>query len=373
MSFIPLMSPNISEEDIAAVGQVLRSGMLVQGEQVARLEEEMATYVGVRHAVAVANGTAALHLSLVVLGIGPGDEVIVPALSFVATANAVELVGARCVFVDVDRDTFNIDADALQSAISDRTRAIIPVHEFGLACDITRIVDSTRGKPLAIVEDAACALGASDNGQRTGAVGTLGCFSLHPRKAITSGEGGIITTDDDALAAQLRVLRNHGISMETGAMQFVAAGFNYRLTDFQAALVRGQFRSLEQVIRRRAELAQLYQEHLADEAWLSLPVVPAGKTHTWQTYHVVLDDSIDRDAVITAMRDRGVGTNFGAQCIPSEIYYRGAYDLDAPRLFPNAFRAARHGLALPLFEKLDERDVATVADTLKASVAVCRG
>jgi dTDP-4-amino-4,6-dideoxygalactose transaminase len=369
MSFIPLMSPDISEEDVEAVARVLRSGMLVQGENVAAFEREIADYLGVRHAVAVANGTASLHLALIALGIGPGDEVVVPALSFVATANVVELVGAKCVFADVQRDTFNLDPEAFEQAITERTRAVIPVHEFGLACDIGRVVEIARARGIKVVEDAACALGATENGRRAGSFGEIGSFSLHPRKAVTSGEGGLIVTDDDAVAERCRILRNHGIEMREGRMEFVAAGFNYRMTDFQAAMVRGQFRKVDETIARRDALAKVYFEALAGEEGLALPVVPAGKNHTWQTFYPVLDDSIDRDATIAALKARGVGSNYGAQCIPDQIYYREAYGLDSARLFPNALRAERQGIALPLYAKLGPEQIGTVAEALKESLA----
>lgn len=365
MSFIPLMSPDISEEDIEAVARVLRSGMLVQGAEVAAFEAEVADYVGVKHAIAVSNGTASLHLALVALGVGPGDEVIVPAFSYVATANVVELVGATCVFADVQRDTFNIDPDAFEAAITPRTKAAIPVHEFGLACDITRVVEIASARGIAIVEDAACAMGAREHGRHTGAFGAVGSFSLHPRKAVTSGEGGIITTDDDDLAARFRILRNHGIEMVEGRMDFVAAGFNYRMTDFQAALVRGQFAKMDPVIAHRQRLAEIWMEALRGENWLALPVVPEGKNHSWQTFHPVLDDSVNRDAMIAALKERGVGSNYGAQCIPAQTYYRQRYGLDSASLFPNAWRAQTQGLALPLYGKMGEDDVRRAAAAVK--------
>ena len=369
MSFIPLMSPDIAETDIEAVAAVLRSGMLVQGEQVAAFEAEFARYLGVRNAVAVSNGTASLHLALVALGVGPGDEVVVPAFSYVATANVVELVGARCVFVDVQRDTFNIDPDLFEAAITPRTKAVIPVHEFGLACDIARVVEIAHCRGIAVIEDAACAVGAMERGRHVGTVGEVGSFSLHPRKAVTSGEGGVITTDDDALAARFRILRNHGIEMQGGRMEFVAAGFNYRMTDFQAALVRGQFSTVDEVIARRDALARIYLDGLRGENWVELPVVPAGKNHTWQTFHPVLDDAIDRDATIAALKERGIGSNYGAQCIPAQAYYRDAYALDCQALFPNALRAYRQGLALPMYAKLQPEEIAAVVDTLTSVAA----
>lgn len=372
MSFIPLTVPDISEDDIEAVAAVLRTGMLVQGENVAGLEREVADFLRVGHAVAVSNGTASLHLALVALGVGPGDEVVVPAFSYVATANVVEIVGARCVFVDVQRDTFNIDPDAFEAAITERTKAVIPVHEFGLACDIGRVVEIAGARGIAVIEDAACALGATENRRFAGAFGEVGSFSLHPRKAVTSGEGGLLTTDDADLAARFRILRNHGIEMKDGRMEFVAAGFNYRMTDFQAALVRGQLGRLDSIIARRQALAALYMDELAGENWLSLPTVPEGKNHTWQSFHPVLDASIDRDALIAALRARDVGTNYGAQCIPAQDHYRRAYGLDSERHFPNAWRAWRSGIALPLYSRMGDEDVRRVVATLKDAIAALR-
>lgn len=369
MSFIPLSFPDLTDEDIAAVERVLRSGLLVQGGEVAGLEREFAAFLGVHHAVAVSNGTASLHLALIALGVGPGDEVIVPAFSYVATANVVELVGARCVFVDVQRDTFNIDPDALTRAVTPRTKAVIPVHEFGLACDIGHVTEIAEAQRIAVIEDAACALGAQENGRFAGSFGKIGSFSLHPRKAVTSGEGGIIVTDDDELAARFRVLRNHGIELREGRLAFVAAGFNYRLTDFQAALVRGQFRRINAIVDQRDRLVSVYHERLRDEDWLSLPVVPADKTHCWQSFHLVLDSRIDRSRLIDELRRRGIETNYGAQCIPDQIYYRRAYQLDSADLFPNAMRAYQHGLVLPLFSTMCPDQAGRVAETLLESVA----
>lgn len=364
--FIPLMSPNITEEDISAATAVLRSGKLVQGENVAALESAVAQYLGVRNVVAVSSGTATLHLALVALGIGAGDEVIVPAFSYVATANVVEIVGAKPVFVDVERDTFNLDVSQIEPAITPRTKAIIPVHEFGLACDISKISEIARQQNLFVIEDAACALGATESGKFTGTFGDIGSFSLHPRKAITSGEGGLLTTNDDDLATAFRVLRNHGIEVRSGRMEFVAAGFNYRMTDFQAALVLSQFERLEKNIEAKNDLAEIYLSELEAERNIQMPFVPPGKGHTWQTFHTIVDQKYNRDDLIEELKMRGVGTNYGAQCIPAQIYYQEKYRLDCKRLFPNAMRAYQHGLALPMYEKLQSPDICFVAETLRS-------
>lgn len=364
MKFIPLASPNITENEIEAVAEVLRSGNLVQGKNVAELENQVADYLNVKHAVAVSSGTATLHLALVALGIGAGDEVIVPAFSYVATANVVEIVGAKCVFVDVEKDTFNIDVSKIEKAITPNTKAIIPVHEFGLACDIAEIMTIAEKHNLFVIEDAACALGAEENNKKVGTFGSIGSFSLHPRKAVTSGEGGILTTDDDNLAEQFRVLRNHGIQINDGKPEFVAAGFNYRMTDFQAALVLGQFARIEEIITYRNELAKIYFEELKHTVNIKLPKIPSGKLHTWQTFHTVVSEKIDRNDLIEKLKSRGIGANYGAQCIPYQTFYREKYGLDCEIIFPNSLRAFQKGLALPLYEKLSGDDIRFVSNTL---------
>lgn len=367
MRQIPLAWPSISEGDIEAVGRVLRSGMLVQGQEVAAFEAEVAAYLGIKHVIAVSNGTASLHLALLAFGIGPEDEVIVPALSYVATANVVEIVGATCVFVDVEPDTFNIDVSLVPAAITNKTKAMIPVHEFGLPCNISELMPIAKQHGLYVIEDAACALGAQQNDRFVGTFGNVGSFSLHPRKAVTSGEGGLLTTDDDALAERFRILRNHGISSAGPNLEFVDAGLNYRMTEFQAALVRGQFSRIDEIISKRSKLASLYFENLGNVGGIHLPKVPSDMRHTWQTFHTVVD--ADRDDVITNLKLEGIGSNYGAQCIPSQSYYQTRYGLNCSRDFPNAVRAYKNGLALPIFEKLSENDVEYVAANLVTQLA----
>lgn len=361
--FIPLMVPDINENDINAVVNVLKSGMLIQGEKVNELENTLASYLGVKNVIAVSNGTATLHLSLVALGIGPGDEVIVPALSYIATANVVELVGAKPIFVDIDCNTFNIDCDLIENQITPKTKAIIPVHEFGLASDISRICSIAKKFNIKVIEDAACALGATEDEKFVGTFGEVGSFSFHPRKAITSGEGGIITTNNDDLASRLRILRNHGVSIENGKMEFVEAGYNYRLTDFQAALVLSQFNRFSSILEYKKKLSNIYNEFLISDS-IQLPKVAENKTHTWQSYHVLISDTINRDELILKLKDKGVGTNYGAQCMPNEKFFKSKYQLNCELLFPNAMKAKSHGLVLPLYEKLKEEDVKQICSTL---------
>lgn len=358
--FIPLASPDINDDDIGEVARVLKSGMLVQGPEVEKLEKSIASFIGVKHCVAASNGTATLHLCLVAMGIGPGDEVIVPAFSYIATANVVELVGATSVFVDIDIDTFNIRTGDIEAAISPKTKAIIVVHEFGLSADIIAIKKIADKFSIPIIEDAACALGATQNGKKVGSIGQAGSFSLHPRKAISSGEGGLITTDDAVFADKLRTLRNHGISMNTGKMDFVLAGFNYRMTDFQAALVSSQLQRLPAILDCKERLAEVYLEEIRSSL-IKLPPVPDGCRHTWQTFHVLLSDGLSQSEVIDYLRTRGIGTNYGAQCIPYQTYFAKKYNIDCAEKFPNALKAFKQGLALPIYEKLSEQDIRYIA------------
>ncbi len=367
--FIPLMVPDLQPQDIEAAVEVLRSGMLIQGRNVEELEKSIGRYTGSRFAVAATNGTATLHLALVALGIGPGDEVNVPAFSYIATANVVELAGATPVFVDTDRQTFNIDTRLIEAAITPRTKAILPVHEFGLACDISSIMAIAGKHNLLVIEDAACALGATENGKCAGTFGKIGSFSFHPRKAVTSGEGGMLVTEDESLAAQLRILRNHGIDMQTGKMEFVEAGFNYRMTDFQGALVNSQLRRLPAILDYKNELASVYFEELNGVALLQCPRVPENKRHTWQSFHVLLDKKINRDELIERLKKEGVGTNYGAQCMPYQQYYRKKYALDCERLFPEALNAWRQGLVLPLYDRLTETHIRKITSILKKLLA----
>lgn len=361
--FIPLMIPAITDADIAAAVRVLQSGMLVQGKEVEKLENRFAEYVGVKHAIAVSNGTASLHLALLALGIGKGDEVIVPAFSYIATANVVELVGATPVFVDIKKHTFNIDVTKIEAAITSKTKAILPVHEFGLACDIARVAEIAQEHNLFLIEDAACALGATENKRQTGSFGHFGSFSLHPRKSITSGEGGMLTTNDAALAEKIRILRNHGIQTVNGKMEFVEAGFNYRLTDFQAALAASQFERLQPVLEKKKQLAAMYLSGIKNPL-IELPELPKDKDHTWQTFHVLLHPQLNRDKTIAHLKEKGIGSNYGAQCMPAQVFYAKKYQLDCAKIFPNALLAWKQGLALPLYDKLKEEQVDFICTVL---------
>jgi perosamine synthetase len=363
MEFIPLAKPNIIEQDIQLVSDVLRSGMLVQGKYVQALENSFTDLTQAKYASALSNGTATLHLALITLGIKAGDEVIVPAFSYIATANVVELVGATPIFVDIDINTFNIDVTKIEAAITNKTKAIIPVHEFGLAADIGAIMKIAEQHKLYVIEDSACALGAKYKGQHVGSFGAFGSFSLHPRKAISSGEGGVLICNDKNLDDKVKILRNHGVEMIDGKMAFTEFGYNYRMTDFQAALVYSQMERLQASITHKEALSKIYFSEL-DTQFIQVPLIPGYTTHTWQTYHIVLDEKFNRDEIIQKLREKNIGVNYGAQCMPYMQVYQKKYQLDCAALFPNALRAYQFGLALPIYDLLKTEQIKYISSIL---------
>ncbi len=362
-TFIPLAKPAINEDDILMVAEVLKSGMLVQGKYVDTLESNFKQLTGAAGASALSNGTATLHLALIALGIKAGDEVIVPAFSYIATANVVELVGAKPVFVDIDIKTFNIDVEKIEEAITSKTKAIMPVHEFGLACDIEAIVAIAKKHKLYVIEDAACALGAKYKNKHIGSFGNFGSFSLHPRKAISSGEGGVLISSDTELDKKIKILRNHGTEIIDGKMDFVEFGFNYRMTDFQAALVVSQMPRLQQSINFKNELAEIYFNEIKLPK-IALPYIPSYTAHTWQTFHVILSDDINRDELIKKLRENNIGVNYGAQCMPYMKAFQNKYQYNCEKLFPNALKAYKQGLALPIYDLLTHQQVQYITSTL---------
>jgi len=364
---IRLAAPDIDDDDIAAVSGVLRSGQLVQGREVASFEAEVCALLGSSHAVAVGSCTAALHLALLALGIRPGDEVIVPAFSWPATANVVVFCGATPVFVDIDEQSFAMDSAGLSRAISsgNRIRAIIPVHPFGLMADIRRVMSEARTAGIPVIEDAACALGASIDGRPAGRWGTMGCFSFHPRKAVTTGEGGVIVTEDPVSARRLRMLRNHGQDPDAPSPDFVMAGLNQRMTDFQAALGRSQLRKLPALLTGRRAMAQRYDELLGDST-VRTPTAIEPSAHVYQSYVVLLrrERSGDRDAIIAQMRAAGVEASIGTHHIPLLRYYRTTFGYHAGD-FPVTDTVASRAIALPLHSRLSPDDQARVVEVLR--------
>ncbi|GAB4292158.1 MAG: DegT/DnrJ/EryC1/StrS family aminotransferase [Myxococcota bacterium] len=377
--FLRLAGVSLDDRAYRAVKTVLKSGRLIQGEKVAKFENHLARFIGVKEVVAVSSGTAALHLSALALGIGNGDAVIVPAFTFPATANAFEVAGAVTILADVHMANYCLTPISVSGAIKnwrgrERLKAIVLVHEFGYPALVDEIKAIADKYGLLLVEDAACALGSRSDFRHVGSFGAVGCFSFHPRKALTTGEGGAVVTDNSALAEKLRRLRNHGINWEgESGMDFSEAGLNYRMTEFQAALGLAQACGFQKVLKKRRALAELYFEHLGPlekEGILTLPEDNEG--HSWQTFMVTLNDRFDRDAAIRLMRERGVETNLGAQALCSLRYYKTKY-LYKESDFPTATRLYRQGLALPLHTRLSKSDVEYIAKSLMGTLNAFRG
>lgn len=343
----PLNIPWITDYHLRDMTASIKSGWLTQGKYVQQLESDIAAYVGTKYAVAVSSGTAALHLSLLAHGIGKGDEVIVPAFSFIATANTVELTGARPVFVDIDADTLCINVEQIERAITKQTKAIIPVHAFGLPAEMDRIIELAGLHSLVIIEDAACAIGATYHTYQAGSLGSTGCFSFHGRKLITSGEGGMVTTDNKQVADTIRSLRSHG--GDTSG-RYVTLGYNYRMTDFQAAMLLGQVKTIDNMVIRRRHIAQRYNDKL--DSSIGRQAEPVFVKHSYQSYHIIVPGMADK--VIEALTSRGIEAKRGAQFIPSEPYYRQKYNIDLSS-FPVSDTAYSDGIVIPIYQTLDNQ------------------
>jgi perosamine synthetase len=350
---IRLAWPDLGEEELAAIAEVLESGQLTMGPKVAEFEAGLAEACAVEHAVVVSSGTAALHLAVLALGIGPGDEVIVPAYTFPATANVVALVGAKPVLVDVDPETMNVRPEAVAGAVTERTRAVLVVHLFGRPARWEEL-EVAVPEGIELLEDAAGALGAQREGRACGGLGRLGCLSFHPRKIVTTGEGGAVTTDDGDLAETIRTMRHHGWR----GTDMPAAGLNYRLSDVLCALGIPQLRRLESLLEERERLAGLYAERLADH--VRIPSADTGDRHGWQAFVVQLDR---RDEALDALRDAGIQAQIGTYA----LHRLAAYRDQGP--FPGADAVYERALAVPFHNRLSEDDIDRVSAVLTSVVS----
>ena len=336
------------------MAEVLESGLLTMGPKVAEFESELARVCERPHAVAVSSGTAALHLAVLALGIGEGDEVLVPAFTFPATANVVALAGARPVLVDVDPETMNLDPAHVDAAVTRRTCAVLAVHLFGRPLDWEALMDVVP-PPVAVIEDAAGALGARHRGRPCGSLGLAACLSFHPRKVVTTGEGGAVVCADEELADAVRRLRHHGIEPR-GAFDIRLPGFNYRLADLLCAVGIPQLQRLDELLAARRGIAEGYAERL--EGIVELPTVGEGDTHGWQAYVVRVDR---RDEVLRALREQGVEAQIGTYA----VHRLSAYRDQGP--FPGADACFERGLALPLHSELDESDLDRIAEVIRSA------
>lgn len=375
---VPITRPALGSDEAAALADPLATGWIVQGPKVREFEGAFCELSRAPHALATTSCTTALHLALAVLGVGAGDEIVVPSFTYVASANVVEQCGATTVFVDVDSRTFNMDPAALETALSPRTRAIMVVHLFGLVADMDPIMAIARERGIPVIEDAACAVGSRLNGQHAGTFGDFGAFSFHARKVVTTGEGGMLTVSDDDRAELASIMRSHGgqiSDLERHRMGSFAlpehevVGFNYRMTDLQAALGIVQLSRLDELVGRRRELAAVYDEALSDVPGIVLPRVPDGAEHTYQSYVLRLtgEAAIHRDEVAVALQRRGISTRQGTHAVHLLAYYRRRYGIAAED-FPRSLDADRNSLSLPIFPAMtaEEQDyvIAGLRDVL---------
>ena len=393
---VPIARASLTEQEINSVLEPLRAGWLVQGPKVQEFEDSWSDFTNATHSIAVTSCTSALHLSLLALGIGPGDEVIVPAFTWISTANVVERVGATVVFVDIDLATFNLDVGQVEDKVTPRTRAIMPVHLFGLAADMNPLMEIAEKHGLRIVEDAACGFGTTYFGQHVGTFGDTGSFSFHPRKAVTTGEGGMVTTKDEFLAAKVRRLRDHGaeitdLQRHLGPKpyllpDFTDAGLNQRMTDIQAALGKAQMMRAAEIVSERRALADTYDTAFADLEWLQTPTRIEGYGHSYQSYaclfmpedaHLAARDrdtsgiqqiNKQRNSWMEKLYRAGVSTRPATHAVHMLDYYKSKYSL-TPDCFPSAYAANECSISLPLFHGIEKFEQQHVIDVVREGIA----
>jgi perosamine synthetase len=391
---IPITKPMLGESEAEAARRVIASGWTSQGPEVAAFEKEFAEYVGAPYACAVSSCTTALHLALLAVGVQPGDEVITVSHSYIATANAIRYCGARPVFVDIDPVTFNIDPGLIESAVTERTRAILCVHQIGMPCDLAAACAIARRHGLAVVEDAACAIGSEilwqGHWEKIGRPqGDVACFSFHPRKVISTGDGGMITTSNPEWDARFRLLRQHGMSVPDtvrhGASRVIfesypIVGFNFRMTDIQAAVGREQLKRLPDIVRKRRELAARYRVLLAEVPGLGLPMEPDWARSTWQSFSVRLPADSDQRQVMQAMLDEGIATRRGVMCAHREPAYSpdswscigrirgGACTPGMCRCLRHSEEAQDRTIILPLYPEMTPEQQDQVAESLQEAL-----
>ena len=381
---IPITKPLLDEREADAARRVILSGWITQGAEVAAFEHEFASAVGAPFACAVSNCTTALHLALRAAGVREGDEVITVSHSFIATASAIRYCGAIPVFVDICERTFNIDADKVEAAISPLTRAILCVHQMGMPCDLSKLVEIARTHALPLIEDAACAMGSeilwNGNWERIGKPhGDVACFSFHPRKVISTGDGGMITTRHENWNAQFRLWRQHSMSVpdivrhsssEVVFESYPEIGFNYRMTDIQAAVGRQQLTRVSDIVHRRRRVAELYRAALHDTPGLTLPFEPHEAKSNWQSFCVRLARRYNQRQTMQQLLDRGIATRRGIMCSHREMAYSGKATWRSATSLQASEHAQDHGLILPLYPQMAEQDQQIVISALKDVLAL---
>ena len=373
---IPISLPVTGEEEWQALKEPITTGWLTSGPKVRAFEEAFAARHNVKHAIAVTSATTALHLALIALDIKEGDEVIVPAFTWVSTANVVLYQGAKVVFVDIDPTTFNIDREKLKDKITSKTKAIMVVHLFGLCAPMDEIKSIAGNIPL--IEDGACAAGSAYKGVPAGGLGLMGCFSFHPRKSITTGEGGMITTNDDALAEKLQILRNHGASISEeqrhhGAQPYIlpdfnVLGYNYRMTDLQGALGCVQLKKLDSFIDERFKWANYYEQQLSSIEWIKTPSFTSDFKHGWQSYVLLIDEEkspITRNQIMEKLQELGISTRPGTHAVHMLGFYANRYKM-LPSDFPGAQIANDKSISIPLHNRMVKEDYQYIVNAIKS-------
>lgn len=373
---IPIAIPLFDRDEEELVGAVIRSGWVSQGKKVREFEDQFASFVGAGYAVATTSCTTALHAALMVSGIGAGDDVIVPSLSFIATANSVVHAGARPVFADVDPDTCNITRKTIENVLTKKTKAIMPVHQMGLPVDLDPIQDLCRKNNYVLIEDAACAAGSEYKGRKIGGDGNMACFSFHPRKIITTGEGGMITTNDSTVAEKLRKLRHHGMSVSDVERHdskqviietYQEIGYNYRMTDLQAAMGIAQLKKLKFIVERRRQIANLYDNELSAIKCIKVPQVPAYAYHNYQSYWIELLESapVTRDKLMQQLLERGIATRRGIMAIHMEECYKNCVQ----EVLPNTERITKNAILLPIYPSMTQDMQSYVIESIKEIIS----
>lgn len=373
---IPVAKPYFDENEERAAAEAIRSGWVVQGPRTMEFERMVAERVGAKYALATSNCTTALHLALLALGIGAGDEVLVPSYSFIATANSVLHAGATPVFVDIDARTYNMDPQRIEEKITPRTKAMMPVHQIGLAADIDTIQDIACKHNLVVLEDAATIIGGTYKDKPIGAHSRAVCFSFHPRKAITTGEGGMVTTNDPDVAHMVEMLRSHGANVSDYARhgagkviieQYPVLGYNYRLTDIQGAVGVEQMKKLDWILRRRLDIARQYNQAFADLDFIETPYEPPYAKHTYQSYclRIAHNAPKTRDEIMEAMQAAGIATRRGVMAAHLEPFYINTFGRVS---LPITEEATRSTILLPIYAQMTEQEVETVITTFRQIV-----
>lgn len=357
---IPIAKPYLTEEDAQIAYDTILSGWVMQGPKVEEFERSFCEYTGAKYAAAVSNCTNALHLSMIVTGIGKGDEVICPSMSFIATANCIKYTGAKPVFAEIESDTYNIDVRHAEKLITEKTKAILIVHQIGMPADIDAFKSLCKKYNLKLIEDAACAAGSSYKGKKIGAHSEIVCFSFHPRKVITTGEGGMITTSNEEYYNRLKLLRQHGMP----AKDRIGLGYNYRMTDIQASIGIKQLEKLEMIVEQRRKIALRYIEELKDIDCIRLPVEKEGYISNYQSFSIYIkkNSPVKRDDLIQKLFDEGISTQKGVMTCHREMHLE---ENEVEKSLPVSEDACDNSLLIPLYAPMDEKDIDKIILNIK--------